>query len=85
MILFLFLFSVLHQYLTGLFIGCLKHGFLALHSITQDLSLPFNQRDLEAHIRKVFLYGCADTLPAALDELRDRESAGEVAEEWNVP
>ena len=29
------------------------------------------------HIRKVFLYGCTDTLPAALDELRDRESAGE--------
>lgn len=61
---------------TALFIGCLKHGFLALKSIARDPSLPFHRPALERHIRATFLHGYGDTLPAAVDELRDIDMAG---------
>jgi hypothetical protein len=60
----------------ALFIGCVKHGFLALKSIARDPSLPFHRTHLERHIRNVFLYGSTDSLPAALDELTDTDMAG---------
>ena len=71
--------SLLHPLLTlssALFIGCLKHGFLALKSIARDPSLPFHRPALERHIRATFLHGYGDTLPAAVDELRDIDMAG---------
>ena len=61
---------------SALFIGCLKHGFLALKSIARDPSLPFHRPALERHIRATFLHGYGDTLPAAVDELRDIDMAG---------
>ena len=65
--------------LSALFIGCLKHGFLALRSIARDRTLPFHRTHLERHIRSVFLHGNENTLPSAVDELVDIESAGAFA------
>ena len=62
--------------ISALFIGCLKHGFLALRSIARDRTLPFHRVHLERHIRSVFLHGNENTLPSAVEELVDIESAG---------
>ena len=61
---------------SALFIGCLKHGFLSVRSIARDRTLPFHRLHLERHIRSVFLHGNENTLPSAVEELVDIESAG---------
>ena len=69
--------SLLHFLLpSALFIGCLKHGFLALRSIARDRTLPFHRVHLKRHIRSVSLHENENTLPSAVEELVDIESAG---------
>jgi hypothetical protein len=61
-------------------IGCVKHGFLALTDIIEDKDLPFNSKNLEKHIRSVFLHGNSNFLPAGYDELKNRGNAEKFVE-----
>jgi hypothetical protein len=67
-------------YLSGILIGFIKHGFLALTDIIEDRDLPFNSKNLEKHIRSVFLHGDFKFLPAGYDEMKNKEEAEKFVE-----
>lgn len=50
----------------------MKYGFLALTDITEDIDLPFHPKNLEMHVRKVFLHGNNNFLPFGYDELKNK-------------
>lgn len=49
----------------ALLIGCYKHGFLAVEEMCMDVELPFYLPTLKKFIRRVFLFGMENALPAA--------------------
>ena len=62
----------------ALMVGCLKHGYMALEQICRDKELPLTTNHLLMHVKRTFLYGSGDVLPAAW---RIFESISE-AEKW---
>jgi hypothetical protein len=49
---------------SALLVGCLKHGYLALHKICADESLPLTTKHIRMHAKRVFVLGCSNVVPA---------------------
>ena len=49
----------------ALMVGCLKHGYMALEQICRDEELPLTTNHLLMHVKRTFLYGSGEVIPAA--------------------